>query len=55
MQLGPEAGKVRSWLYDHGDVEGETIGADGGATLRVRLDAAHVGELRQLAPEAVLP
>ena len=53
VHLGPEAGKVRSWLYDHGAVEDETIDDDGTATLHVRLDAAHVGELRQLAPEAM--
>ena len=45
VRLPAGDGKSRAWLYRHGSVEQETVDADGGMTVTVRLDRS---KLRQL-------
>lgn len=45
IRLPPERGKLRSWLYQHGQVEQETVDSDGALVFRVRLQADKLAEL----------
>ncbi len=45
VHVPADGGKVRSWLYEHGDVERETADDRGVMTLRVRLNRGQLAEL----------
>lgn len=45
VQLPADGGRLRSWLYAHCAVQDETVDADGGMTLEVRLSRSKLGEL----------
>ncbi len=45
VRLPPSAGRMRSWLYRHGAVQGETVDAEGLMTVQVRLNRSMLGEL----------
>jgi len=44
IRVPPGDGRLRSWLYTNGDVEGETADDKGGLTIAVRLNRAKLAE-----------
>ena len=52
IRLPPSCGKLRSWLYRHGQVEQETAGDDGAMVIRVRLPADQLAKVETAIAEA---
>ena len=48
VELRPQDGRLRAWLYRHADVDHEDVFDDGRMRLCVRLDQAHLREFEQL-------
>ena len=55
IRLPPDCGKLRSWLYQVGDVEQETVENDGAMVLRVRLQADKLAELEAVQARSLRP
>ena len=45
VRVPPGGGRMRAWLYEHGEVEQETVDASGAMTFRVRLGRGKLGTL----------
>ena len=52
VRLEPGDGKVRSWLYQHGEVQQERVADDGAMTVRVRLHPQRMAELTAMTAAA---
>lgn len=48
----PPAGRLRSWLYEHGRVEREAVAADGSLTVEVYITPAELGRWRAMTAAA---
>ena len=44
VRVAPNDGRLRSWLYTNGEVEGESVDADGNLTVAVRLKRSRLTE-----------
>lgn len=52
LEVPPPAGRLRSWLYEHGRVEREAVAADGGLTVEVYISPAELGRWRAMTAAA---
>lgn len=52
LEVPSPAGRLRSWLYEHGRVEREAVAADGSLTVEVRISPEELGRWRAMTAAA---